>query len=50
MELKEVQNSSEIEDERVGRNVNLGVEGTNSNGHGKEIDKEGRMMKLIEKL
>jgi hypothetical protein len=28
----------------------LGVEGTNSNGHGKEIDKEGHMMKLIEKL
>jgi hypothetical protein len=32
------------------RDVNLGVEGSNSNGHGKELDKEGRMMKLIEGL
>jgi hypothetical protein len=50
MELKEVQNASKTEDERVGRNVNLGVEGTNSNGHGKEMDKEEHMMKLIERL
>jgi hypothetical protein len=50
MELKEVQNASETEDEKVGRNVNLGVEGTNSNGHGKETDKEEHMMKLIERL
>jgi hypothetical protein len=50
MELKEVQIASETEDERVGRNVNLGVEGTNSNGHGKETDKEEHMMKLIEIL
>ena len=42
--------ASETEDERVGRDVNLGVEGSNSNGHGKEMDKEGRMMKLIERL
>jgi hypothetical protein len=35
MELEEVQIASETEDERVGRNVNLGVEGTNSNGHEK---------------
>jgi hypothetical protein len=38
------------EDERVGRDVNLGVEGSNSNGHRKEMDKEGHMMKLIEIL
>ena len=50
MELKEVQIASETEDKRVGRNVNLGVEGTNSNGHGKETDKEENMMKLIERL
>jgi hypothetical protein len=50
MELEEVQIASETEDERVGRNVNLGVEGTNSNGHGKEMDKEVHMMKLIEIL
>jgi hypothetical protein len=50
MELEEVQISSETEDERVGRNVNLGIKGSNSNGHGKEMDKEGHMMKLIERL
>jgi hypothetical protein len=50
MELKEVQIASKTEDERVGRNVNLGVEGTNSNGHGKETDNEEHMMKLIERL
>jgi hypothetical protein len=50
MELEEVQIASEIEDERVGRNVNLGVEGSNSNGHGRELDKEGHMMKFIEIL
>jgi hypothetical protein len=48
--MEEVQITSETEDEREGKDVNLGVEGTNSNGHGKEIDKEGRMMKLIEKF
>jgi Cu2+-containing amine oxidase len=30
--------------------VHLRVEGSNSNGHGEEIDKEGRMMKIIEIL
>ena len=50
MELKEVQNASEIKDKRVGRNVNLRVEGTNSNAHVKEMDKEGHMMKFIEIL
>jgi hypothetical protein len=48
--MEEVRIASETEDEREGKDVNLGVKGTNSNGHGKEIDKEGRMMKLIEKL
>jgi hypothetical protein len=46
--MEEVQITSETEDKREGKDVNLGVEGTNSNGHRKEIDKEGRMMKLIE--
>ena len=50
MELEEVQIASEIEDERVGRDVNLGIEGSNSNGHKKEMDKEGHMLKLIEIL
>ena len=50
MELEEVQIASKTEDEREGRDVNLGVEGTNSSGHRKEMDKEGHMMKLIEIL
>jgi hypothetical protein len=48
--MEEVQITSEIEDERVERNVNLGIEGSNSNGHKKEMDKEGHMLKLIERL
>jgi hypothetical protein len=32
------------------RDVNLGVEGSNSNGHGRELDKEGNIMKIIEGL
>jgi hypothetical protein len=50
MELEEVQIAYETEDEWEGRDVNLGVEGKNSNGHRKEMDKEGHMMKLIEIL
>jgi hypothetical protein len=30
--------------------VHLGFEGSNSNGNGEEIDKEGLMMKIIERL
>jgi hypothetical protein len=48
--MEEVQIASEIEDERVGRDVNLGVEGSNSNGDGRELDKEGHIMKIIEGL
>jgi hypothetical protein len=48
--MEEVRSASISEDEREGKDVNLGVEGTNSNRHRKERDKEGRMMKLIEKL
>jgi hypothetical protein len=48
--MEEVHIASETEDERVGRDVNLGIEGSNSNGHGKYMDKEGHMMKLIERL
>jgi hypothetical protein len=50
IEMEKVQIASETEDERVGRDVNFGVEGSNSNGHRKEMDKEGHMMKLIERL
>jgi hypothetical protein len=35
MELEEVQIASETKDEREGKDVNLGVEGTNFIGHGK---------------
>jgi hypothetical protein len=30
--------------------AHLGVEGTNSNGHGEEIDKEVSMMNIIKNL
>ena len=48
--MEEVQIASNSENEREGSDVNLGVEGSNSNGHGKEMDKEGHMMKIIEIL
>ena len=48
--MEEVQIASISEDEREGRYVNLGVEGSNSNGHGRELDKEGNIMKIIEGL
>jgi hypothetical protein len=48
--MEEVQIASNSENEREGRNVNLGVEGSNSNGKGKEMDKEGHMMKIIERF
>jgi hypothetical protein len=48
--MEETQNASSSENEAKGMDVHLGVEGSNSNGHGEEIDKEGHMMKIIEKL
>jgi hypothetical protein len=50
MEWGRVQITPEMEDEREGKDVNLGVEGSNSNGHGKEMDKEGHIMKILEGL
>jgi hypothetical protein len=50
IEMEEVHIASESEDEREGRDVNLGVEGSNSNGHERGLYKEGHLMKLIEKL
>jgi hypothetical protein len=35
MEWGKVQITPEIEDKQEGKNVNLGVKGSNSNGHGK---------------
>jgi hypothetical protein len=48
--MEEAQNASSSENEARGMDVHLGVEGSNSNGHGEEIDKEGNMMKIIERL
>jgi hypothetical protein len=48
--MEEVQIASNSKNEREGGNVNLGFEGSNSNGQGKEMDKEGHMMKIIERL
>jgi hypothetical protein len=49
-EMEETHNASSSENEAKGMDVHLGVEGSNSNGHGEEIDKEGNMMKIIERL
>jgi hypothetical protein len=50
MEWEKGQITLETEDEQEGKEVNLGIEGLNSNGHGKEKDKEGHIMKIIEGL
>jgi hypothetical protein len=50
MEWGKVQITPETEDEQEGKDVNLGVEGSNFKGHGKEKDKEGHIMKIIEGL
>jgi subtilase family serine protease len=49
-EMEEAQNASSSKNEARGMDVCLGIEGSNSNGHGEEIDKEGSMMKIIERL
>jgi hypothetical protein len=43
-------NDFNSENEARGMDVHFRVEGSNSNGHGEEIDKEGNMMKIIEIL
>jgi hypothetical protein len=50
MEWGKVKITPEIKDEQEGKDVNLGVEGSNSNGHGKEKDKEEHIMKILEGL
>jgi hypothetical protein len=50
MEWEKVNIASETGDEREGKDVNVEMEGLNSNGHGKEKDKEGHIMKIIEGL
>jgi hypothetical protein len=48
--MEETHNASSLENEREEMDVHLGVEGSNSNGNGKEIYKEGNMRKIIENL
>jgi hypothetical protein len=49
-EMEEAHNASSSENEVKGVDVHLGAEGSHSNRHGEEIDKEGNMMKIIERL
>jgi hypothetical protein len=37
-----------MEDKQEGKDVNLRIKGSNSNGHGKEKDKEEHIMKILE--
>jgi hypothetical protein len=46
--MEEAWNASSSENEVKGMDAHLGVEGSNSNGNGEEIYKEGHMMKIIE--
>jgi hypothetical protein len=48
--MEEAHNYFSSENEAKGMDVHLGVEGSNSNGHGEEKYKEGDMMKIIERL
>jgi hypothetical protein len=48
--MEEAQDAYRSEDEVRGMDVHLGIQGTNSNGHGVEIDKEVNMMKIIKDL
>ena len=50
MEWEKVMIASETGDEREGKDFNMGVEGSNSNGNRKEMDKEEHIMQLIERL
>ena len=48
--MEEAQDAYSSEDEVRGMDIHLGVEGTNSNGHEEEIDKEDNVKKIIKKL
>jgi hypothetical protein len=49
-EMEEARIAFSSENEAKGMDSHLGVKGSNSNGHGEEIDKERNMMKIIERL
>ena len=48
--MERAQTASSSKDEAKGMEVHFGVEGSNSNGHGEEIDKEGNIRNIIEGL
>ena len=48
--MEEVQIASNSRNKREGRDANLRVEVSKSNGHGRDLDMEGHMMKIIERL
>ena len=48
--MEEAHDAYSPKDKVRGMNVHLGVKGTNSNGHGEEIDKDVGMMKTIKNL
>jgi hypothetical protein len=50
IEMEEALIASNSENAREGRDVNLGVEGSNSNRHGRELDEEGHVMKILERF
>jgi hypothetical protein len=50
MEWEKVMIASETGDEWEGKDVNMGVEGSNSNGHGKDMDKKEHTMQIIKRL
>jgi hypothetical protein len=50
MEWEKVMIASKTGDEWEGKDVNMGVEGSKSNGHGKEMGKGEHMMRIIERL
>ena len=49
-EMEEAKNASSSENEVKGMDFHLGGEESNSNGQRGEMDKGGRMMKIIERL
>jgi hypothetical protein len=48
--MEEEHDAYNSKNEVRGMDVHLGFEGTNSNGHGEEMDKEVNMMKICKNL
>jgi hypothetical protein len=48
--MEEAHDTYSLEDDVRGMDIHLGFEGTNSNGHREEIDKDVSMMKIIKNL